>query len=252
MTTNQFGNTAWWNQQWVWWGFTPPPPPPWWFTPPPPPPPPWWGFTPPPPPYNGMPYWNVPNQWYAPAPWAAPYQQAPAWAAYWNPYQAPWANYNPAYWAPAWWMPWAGTPPPPMWTWTPPKDEGPVVPIWSFGRDASFRSNIKLPPHTTKVDDQLFLRLLAWSISLTIDEKKKIIENFWSLSQYQVDELIKIFEEEKSKFSALDVKHRDQLRALERQHAIAWDAFEAEGQQKAQSQVEDVQAEQIRKSLGLN
>lgn len=253
MTTNQSN-----NQQWSWWGFTPPPPPWWGFTPPPPPPPwwgnppppPWWGFTPqwettPPPNYGNIPQNNMPNQnpyWYP--------LQGPPWAPDWNQYPAQWAYQQ--YWGMPWaWMPWWGMPPPPMWAWGPPQDEGPVVPIWEFWRDPTFKSNIKLPEHSTKVDEQLFLRLLSWSISLTIDEKKKIIENFWSLSQFQVDELIKIFEEERSKFSALDVKHREQLRALERQHAISWDAYEWESQQKVQSNVEDAQAEDIRKSLGL-
>ena len=172
----------------------------------------WW-FTPPPPPPGG--WWAVPPPPPPPPPWA---------------------------WAPAAWA----------WPTPPPQDEGPVVPIWEFWRTNDFKSNIELPPHETTVDDQKFLKLLAWSISLSIDEKKKIIENFWQLSQFQVDELIKIFEEEKSKFAALDVKHKEQLKALERQHAASWDAFEAESQQEEQSKVEDVEAEEIRKSLWLD
>lgn len=140
------------------------------------------------------------------------------------------------------------TPPPPP---VDDKKEEVVNPIWEFGRDTSFRSNVVLPEHETTVDDQLFLRLLAGSISLSIDEKKKIVENFGSLSQYQVDELIKIFEEEKSKFAALDEKHKQQLRALEKQHAAAWDAWELELQQWEVSQEEEEETDDIRKSLWL-
>ena len=153
--------------------------------------------------------------------------------------------------------PWSGvTPPPPPPPWsgkTPsvPAKEEVVSPIWSFWRDDSFYSNVKLPEHSTSVDEQLFLKLLSWSISLSIDEKKKIVSNFWSLSQYQVDELIKIFEEEKTKFSALDEKHRQQLRTLEKQHSASWDAWELELEQWSVDEVEEDQADDIRKSLWL-
>ena len=158
----------------------------------------------------------------------------------------------------AWWFSPPPPPPPPpppaagAWQAQWQEDEWPITPIWNFWRAGPFASKIKLPAHDTKVDEQHFLKLLSWSISLSIDEKKKIIENFWKLSQYQIDELIKIFEEEKTKFSALDVKHKEQLQALERQHAIAWDSFEAESQQTV-TQVEDkAEAEEIRKSLWLD
>lgn len=164
----------------------------------------------------------------------------------WVPVPPPWAWAPPPPPPPPWWA----TPPPPPWA-TAPQEEEVVSPIWSFWRDDTFHSNIKLPTHETTVDDQLFLRLLAWSISLSIDEKKKIVENFWSLSQYQVDELIKIFQEEKDKFSALDEKHKKQLRTLEKQHSAAWDAWELEVEQWSEAEVEEDEAEDIRKSLGL-
>lgn len=160
---------------------------------------------------------------------------------------------NQNYWA--WWFAPPPPPPPPppvQWDDQWQQDEWPIVPIWIFWRDGGFHSRIKLPEHETVVNEQLFLKLLAWSISLSIDEKKNIIKNFGKLSQFQVDELIKIFEEEKSKFSALDVKHREQLQALERQHAAAWDAFEAEAQQEKNQVVDKAEAEEIRKSLWLN
>ena len=156
-------------------------------------------------------------------------------------------------------------PPPPTWGWaTPPppppsdddgdekKEEEEVVnPIWSFWRDSTFRSNVKLPEHETDVDEWLFLKLLSGSISLSIDEKKKIVQNFWALSQYQVDELIKIFEEEKSKFSWLDEKHWKQLKILEKQHCSSWDSWELELEQWVESEIEEDQADDIRKNLWL-
>ncbi|MCD5382690.1 hypothetical protein LR002_01040, partial [Candidatus Gracilibacteria bacterium] len=133
---------------------------------------------------------------------------------------------------------------------TPVKEE-PIVPIGEFGLSDDFQTNIKLQEHETEVNENYFISLIAGSISLSIDEKKKIIENFGSLNQFQVDELIKIFEEEKGKFSALDIKHKEQLDKLQQQHKIAWEAYEAEQQQKEEVETEEGEAEDIRKSLGL-
>ena len=49
-------------------------------------------------------------------------------------------------------------------------------------------------PNTT-FDERKFVELLAGSISLTYNEKVKILENVPKLSQYHIDELIKIFED---------------------------------------------------------
>ena len=164
---------------------------------------------------------------------------------------------------------WIPTPPPTMpiqdnnstwntWdnsnTWDDKKDweeEEVIVPIWEFWVSNDFHTRISLPEHDTNVDEELFLWLLVWSISLSIEEKKKIVENFWSLNQFQVDELIKIFEEEKAKFSALDVKHKEQLDKLQKQHLQAWDAYELNNQQEEESEIEEDEADDIRKSLGL-
>ncbi|MCP4698860.1 MAG: SUMF1/EgtB/PvdO family nonheme iron enzyme [Gammaproteobacteria bacterium] len=89
-------------------------------------------------------------------------------------------------------------------------------------------SQVYLPPHDTSVDELQFLLLLMGSISLSIEEKKKIIENFAELSQYQVDELIHIFREEEEKFARLETKHFDQLDALQEQHVQAWLGWETE------------------------
>lgn len=197
----------------------------------------------------------MPPQWFAPNTgsqpstqqvqyWVPPAQQTPQ---YWVPPASSGVQTQFAQPAPWWPQPWIAQQ---QW-WGAPQDEWPVVPIWKFWRDDWFVSGIKLPPYTTKVDEQLFLRLLAGSISLSIDEKKQIISKFWQLSQMQVDELIKIFKEEKSKFASLDQKHAPHLRVLESKHAAEWDVFEGETVQSAQSQAEDVQAEEIRKKLGI-
>lgn len=75
-----------------------------------------------------------------------------------------------------------------------------------------------LPPHQHEFDEAKFLSYLQGSISLSVDEKRRIVESLPKLSQYQVDELLKIFSEEKTKFLALDKIHESQLNALRREH----------------------------------
>lgn len=87
-----------------------------------------------------------------------------------------------------------------------------------------------------QVDERYFVELLAGSISLTYNEKVKILENFSKLSQYQIDELIKIFEEEKGKFAELEKKHAEQIANFEKQHSV-----------NAEETVKDRQEEEERK-----
>ena len=112
--------------------------------------------------------------------------------------------------------------------------------------------NIAIPVHPeTQFDEQLFLTLLRGSISLTRDEKWRIIQAIPKLSQFQIDELQKILEEEKRKFSELSPKHLLQLMKLEQKHSEDWkDLQNVTVQQNAQSQ-EQEQADEIRKQLGL-
>ena len=68
------------------------------------------------------------------------------------------------------------------------------------GSIAAKLSNEKIvtPAHPeTNFDEQNFLTLLRGSISLTRDEKWRIIQAIPKLSQFQIDELQKILEEER-------------------------------------------------------
>jgi hypothetical protein len=115
-----------------------------------------------------------------------------------------------------------------------------------------FISSVKIPPHpNTKFDEAKFLELLAGSISLTINEKKNIITAIPQLSQFQIDELMKIFEEEKVKFTELEKKHAEQLAELEKKHAGSWQDLEAKSKEEAAKAEEAKKAEELKKSLGL-
>jgi hypothetical protein len=131
----------------------------------------------------------------------------------------------------------------------PPEDTTPAN--FQLGSKLPKNIGIKIPPHSLKFDEQYFLHLLAGSISLTRDEKKRIIESVPKLKQSQVDELIRIFEEERRKFSELSAKHVDQLKKLEDQHWKDWQDVELQQKAQEKKSADEAKAEEIRKKLGL-
>ncbi len=125
---------------------------------------------------------------------------------------------------------------------------------YRFGSVGSTLNNdkIAIPAHAeTKFDEQKFLTLLRGSISLTRDEKWRIIQAIPKLSQFQIDELQKILEEEKRKFSELSPKHLSQLMKLEQKHSEDWKDLQSITVQQGARDEEKSKAEEIRKQLGL-
>jgi hypothetical protein len=112
--------------------------------------------------------------------------------------------------------------------------------------------NVSVPAHPqASFDEQGFLVLLRGSISLTRDEKWRIIQAIPKLSQFQIDELQKILEEERIKFSQLSPKHLSQLMRLEHKHSEDWRDLQSMYVQTQAKQQEQQQADDIRKQLGL-
>lgn len=112
--------------------------------------------------------------------------------------------------------------------------------------------HVTIPVHPeTTFDEQQFLKLLAGSISLMRDEKWRIIFAIPNLSQFQIDELVKILEEEKRKFAELSPKHLLQLQKLEQKHSEEWRDLQAIIVQQSARKHEEAQADAIRKQLGL-
>lgn len=122
--------------------------------------------------------------------------------------------------------------------------------VGSFGvrRLTSPQPRIEIPAHRLKFDEEKFLTLLGGSISLTRQEKRRIILAISRFSQYQVDELTKILEEEKRKFSQLDIRHEGPLRALEAKHAEEWEQLGREMAVSSPAEVEDLEAEPPRRT----
>ena len=55
----------------------------------------------------------------------------------------------------------------------------------------------------TSFDESNFIDLLEHSLSLSTFEKKRVIDAIPTLSQFQIDELIKVFEDERVEFRKL-------------------------------------------------
>ncbi len=139
----------------------------------------------------------------------------------------------------------APQPPPPP----PAEDETPAN--FKVGDKLPAVLRVKIPPHELSFDEQYFLHMLAGSISLTKDEKKKIVESVPKLKQSQIDELIRIFEEEREKFAQLSKKHIEQLDKLAQKHYDEWMDLEGEFEQQGKADEDAKKAEEIRKQLGL-
>lgn len=73
---------------------------------------------------------------------------------------------------------------------------------------------IKLHLESVKVNESEFLDLLKHSLSLNTMEKKRVIDAVPTLSQFQFDELSKVFIEEREKFKELSKEHPDDIRKL--------------------------------------
>ena len=200
--------------------------------------PPQYGGYYPPPPYGGDPYAQQGGGY--------PPQGMPSQGGYGMPP----AGYPPQGMPPqgGYGMPPAGYPPqgmPPMG----PEDNTPAN--FKLGAKLPAVLKVKCPAHPLKFDETKFIKLLAGSISLSRDEKKKIVESVPKLKQEQIDELMRIFEEEKEKFAALSAKHVPQLEKLAEQHYQEWMQLEAEVEAEGRKKADTQKAEEIRKNLGI-
>lgn len=88
-----------------------------------------------------------------------------------------------------------------------PEDELKETDFITSGADHAFILELLMPPHPQTIfNERLFMELLTSSISLTGQEKQRIVDSIPQLNQYQIDELMRIFVEEASTFVALKAK----------------------------------------------
>lgn len=66
----------------------------------------------------------------------------------------------------------------------------------------------------SEFDEVNFIDLLEHSLSLSVAEKKRVVDAIPTLSQFQIDELHKVFEDEREEFKKLLAKEGDVIRDL--------------------------------------
>ena len=104
---------------------------------------------------------------------------------------------------------------------------------------------------TVTVDTQEFLDLLKHSLSLNTMEKKRVVDASPTLSQFQFDELKKVFVEERTKFRDLAKEHPDDIKKLlakqQSEWIQLWDLYKSElankwKEEEAKNQIDDIKA----------
>ena len=114
---------------------------------------------------------------------------------------------------------------------------------------------LKLHSETVQVDTENFLDLLKHSLSLNTMEKKRVIDAVPTLSQFQFDELAKVFTEEREKFRELAKDHPEDIKKLLTKQQTEWshlgDLYRSELENKWKEADDLAKQEEIKKSLGL-
>lgn len=114
---------------------------------------------------------------------------------------------------------------------------------------------LKLHSPAVKVDSEVFHDLLKHSLSLNTMEKKRVIDAVPTLSQFQFDELAKVFTEERDKFRDLAKDHPEDIKKLLHKQQTEWihlgDLYRSELENKAKEDENKAKEDEIKKSLGL-
>ncbi len=107
----------------------------------------------------------------------------------------------------------------------------------------------------TKFEEKTFIDLLEHSLSLSTFEKKRVIDSIPVLSQFQIDELIKVFEDERVEFRKLMTTEGEIIKGLVIKAQNEWeqlkDIYREEAASAEQARRDAQKAEEIKKNLGL-
>lgn len=114
---------------------------------------------------------------------------------------------------------------------------------------------LKLHLPIVEVDEGEFLDLLKNSLSLNVSEKKRVIDAVPTLSQFQFDELKKVFLEEREKFKELAWEHPEDIKKLLSKQQSEWiqlgEVYENERKKTSQADEDRKKLEEFTKDLGL-
>jgi len=106
-----------------------------------------------------------------------------------------------------------------------------------------------------KVNTEEFLDLLKHSLSLNTMEKKRVIDATSTLSQFQFDELKKVFSEERVKFKDLAKEHPDDIKKLltkqQKEWISLWSLLQTELEDKWKQEEDKQKIDDIKAWLGL-
>lgn len=107
----------------------------------------------------------------------------------------------------------------------------------------------------SEFDETNFLGLLESSLSLSVSEKKRVIDAIPTLSQFQIDELTKVFVDEREEFKKLLPKEGDTIKELVIKARDGWNQLrEIYIQERAQAMKaweDQDKIDDLKKSLGI-
>ncbi len=108
---------------------------------------------------------------------------------------------------------------------------------------------------SVNVDATNFMDLLKHSLSLNTMEKKRVLDAVPTLSQFQFDELIKVFTEERTKFKDLAKEHPEDIKKLvakqNKEWIELWDLYKSEAENKEKEGENQDKIDDIKAGLGL-
>lgn len=106
-----------------------------------------------------------------------------------------------------------------------------------------------------KVEEKNFLDLLKHSLSLNTMEKKRVVDAVPTLSQFQFDELTKVFTEEREKFRELAKEHPEDIKKLVAKQQKEWvelaDLYKSAEENKSIEEENKDKIDDIKAWLGL-
>ncbi len=121
--------------------------------------------------------------------------------------------------------------------------------------DTMILALINLHSVEVEVDTSNFLDLLKFSLSLNTLEKKRVIDAVPTLSQFQFDELTKVFSEEREKFRELAKEHPEDIKKLVWKQQKEWielgDLYKSEIELKEKESEDKNKIDDIKSSLWL-
>ena len=137
-----------------------------------------------------------------------------------------------------------------------PAGQQPAVPVDPNARTGQLGKRdgnlFVIPPHpNTQFDEANFLTLLEGSISLTMEEKQRVIDAIPRLSIEQINELISIFTEEKQKFAELENEFADDVAKLKAEREKEMELTEMKQEEAGEEAADRAAAEALKRQMGL-